>query len=239
MTHLSFTEPPRAKDEHRGHRPDGDGSGFRVAVAAAKEDRDVFTPALLTRPEIGAVTFLTDDADAPRRVAMLRPDLVVAALDGSLPSLGLLHRLRDPRVHQCEIIAVVPAIDARLLKAFERLGVVPCLSEPGDTSALLGTLGTVLSQSFGPVPAGTDPAATGPEDELPTEALVANVLKRAGAALSATDVAERCGFSAVTSRRYLKRLASRGDVVSRVRYRPVGRPTIVYQWVDRLGQANR
>jgi hypothetical protein len=241
MKYLSFAELFRIEDEHRGRRPDGggDGPGFRIAVAAAEKDRDVFVPALLARPEIGAVTFLADDADVPRRVAMLRPDLVVAALDGSLHSLGLLHRLRDPQVHQCEIIAVVPAIDARLLKAFERLGVVPCPTGPGDPSALLGVLGTVLTRSLDPVLGEADRAGTVPDDELPTQALVANVLKRAGAALSAKDVAERCGFSAVTSRRYLKRLAARGEVVSRVRYRPVGRPATVYQWADRLGQANR
>src|SRR5207244_12387950 len=47
---------------------------------------------------------------------------------------------------------------------------------------------------------------------------------------SAQEVADACGISRVTARRYLEHLASSGVLARRQRHRGSGRPEIEYSW---------
>nr|CEL13238.1 hypothetical protein [Kibdelosporangium sp. MJ126-NF4]CTQ98929.1 hypothetical protein [Kibdelosporangium sp. MJ126-NF4] len=204
-------------------------SGIDVLIAASTGGRHVYLPALRSVPGIAQVTRIDDVAGLPRYAEVIKPDLVIASLDG-VPSewLRLLHRLRDPRLIQCDIIAVVRSVDQTLTKSFERLDVQPCVASATDTSAVVQAVTSVLRRRVpGEIP------QPGQEGVPPTERVVANALKRVDTPLSADEVAARCGFSTVTVRRYLERLVNRGTVAVGLHYRAVGRPARLYRWITR------
>ena len=65
----------------------------------------------------------------------------------------------------------------------------------------------------------------------PTLTLVADVVRRAGDDVSATDVAGSAGLSRGTARRYLEFLADSGTLELTLRYGAAGRPEHLYRWV--------
>jgi response regulator of citrate/malate metabolism len=59
---------------------------------------------------------------------------------------------------------------------------------------------------------------------------VRDAVREAGAPLTASEVAGRCGLSRVTARRYLEHLAVEGVVTLSMRYGGTGRPEHLYAW---------
>ncbi|MEE1621882.1 response regulator [Zafaria sp. J156] len=98
--------------------------------------------------------------------------------------------------------------------------------------------GTPAGPQSGAVPASTVPVAGAPSPlpkgyARPTLDLVSGALRGAGADLSAQEVAERCGISRVSARRYLDLMAERGLAELRPRYGSAGRPEHRYRWTGR------
>ena len=175
-------------------------------------------------------------------------DLIL--LDMHLPDghgLGLLQKLRAAG-HLCDVIAVTSARDADVVRHAVAQGVVLYLLKPftyptfrakleqyaAYRAQLAATPDRVVQdevdQLFGSlrtVPGGVElPKGMSPE----TMREVTAVLRDAGAALSATEVAEAVGSSRVTARRYLEHLADSGQAERRPRYGGSGRPEVEYRW---------
>ena len=93
-------------------------------------------------------------------------------------------------------------------------------SEPdqADVDALIGTLRGPTARAL---PKGLN--AT-------TLDHVRDAVREAGAPLTASEVAGRCGLSRVTARRYLEHLAVDGVVTLSMRYGGTGRPEHLYAW---------
>lgn len=179
-------------------------------------------------------------------------DLVL--LDFHLPDaqgLELLRMLRARTARPIDVIAVTAARDQESIRRAIAQGVVQYLVKPfafatfadkleryaayrdqadrspqaeqADIDALFGTLRGSVSQRS--LPKGLN--ATTLEH-------VRNVLSdAAGEALTASEVAGRCGLSRVTARRYLEHLAIDGTAQLSMRYGGTGRPEHLYQWPER------
>ena len=175
-------------------------------------------------------------------------DLIL--LDMHLPDghgLGLLQKLRAAG-HLCDVIAVTSARDADVVRHAVAQGVVLYLLKPftfptfrakleqyaAYRAQLAATPDRVVQdevdQLFGSLrtaPGGAElPKGMSPE----TMREVTAVLRDAGAALSATEVAAAVGASRVTARRYLEHLADSGQAERRPRYGGSGRPEVEYRW---------
>ncbi len=175
-------------------------------------------------------------------------DLIL--LDMHLPDghgLGLLQKLRAAG-HLCDVIAVTSARDADVVRHAVAQGVVLYLLKPftyptfrakleqyaAYRAQLAATPDRVVQdevdQLFGSLrtaPGGAElPKGMSPE----TMREVTAVLRDAGAARSATEVAEAVGASRVTARRYLEHLADSGQAERRPRYGGSGRPEVEYRW---------
>jgi response regulator of citrate/malate metabolism len=59
---------------------------------------------------------------------------------------------------------------------------------------------------------------------------VRDAMRESGEALTASEVAGRCGLSRVTARRYLEHLVVEGAVTLSMRYGGTGRPEHLYSW---------
>jgi response regulator of citrate/malate metabolism len=59
---------------------------------------------------------------------------------------------------------------------------------------------------------------------------VRDAVREAGQALTASEVAGRCGLSRVTARRYLEHLVVEGVLTLSMRYGGTGRPEHLYSW---------
>ena len=187
--------------------------------------------ALTALPGISDVT-LVSSRHLSARVGELKPDLIVLPLNGPADSLSAVNQLLDPGLSQRDIVAAVGEESAELVGVgvLDRLGVEWCVIRPVDASALRDTVRTwlagKLSLRYQPHAPARLKQASGA-----TVNVVASVIKAAPTALSAADVATKCGLSVVTCRRYLKRLVSEGRAAEKVHYRPVGRPISMYRWV--------
>ncbi len=190
--------------------------------------------------------------DALRAVAELEPDLVL--LDVYLPDISgleVLRRLRALPGRQPDVIVVSAARELEAVQAAMAGGVVHYLVKPFSLATLRERLqayaahradlrrrtasGGGLEQSdvdkllqarhravgATPLPKGLS------ERSLD---LVADVLRDAGGELSASEVADRCGMSRVSARRYLAHLEALGQAVVRPRYGGSGRPVDQYRW---------
>ena len=187
-------------------------------------------------------------AEALALADSLRPDLVL--LDVYLPDrsgLDVLRELRDPGRPPVDVIAITAAKDVETLRAALQGGVVHYLVKPFQFNAFreklesyavlharLAMQGEVEQRDVDRIVGllRTDPTATLPKGlSHATLELVATSVRDAGAALSASEVAERTGVSRVTSRRYLEHLAHGGLVEIALRYGSSGRPEHRYRWI--------
>ena len=77
---------------------------------------------------------------------------------------------------------------------------------------------------------GVDVGALPPGVIAETMETVERTLRGAANGLSASEVAQSCGMSRVTARRYLEYLAESGSVRREPRYGGPGRPEMEYRW---------
>lgn len=174
-------------------------------------------------------------------------DLIL--LDMHLPDghgLGLLQRLRAAG-HLCDVIAVTSARDADVVRHAVAQGVVLYLLKPFTFATFRAKLEQYaayraqladapdqvaqdevdrLMGSLRSAPGSSLPKGMSPE----TMREVTAALRRAGAPLSASEVAEAVGASRVTVRRYLEHLAEADQVDRQPRYGGSGRPEVEYAW---------
>lgn len=171
-------------------------------------------------------------------------DLIL--LDIHLPDMTGIELCRSMRAAGLEIdvIAVTAAREAATVRSAVSLGIVQYLIKPftfavfaeklrayqayretvptdyadqGSVDAAFARLRTDASDAS--LPKGLSPD---------TLALVRRVLREAGEALSASELADRARLSRPTARRYLDHLAALGDVRRANRYGTPGRPEIEY-----------
>ncbi|MDO2932815.1 response regulator [Paeniglutamicibacter sulfureus] len=177
-------------------------------------------------------------------------DLVL--LDMNLPDLhglDVARRVRG-RGNTVDIIAITAIRDLNVVRTAISAGVTQYLIKPFGFAAFseklenyrmfrfnLGTTGQSASQesidnafaalrSVGPAPLPKG---------LITETLgaIAEALRSASAALSATEVSELLDLSRVTARRYLEHLAETGQAAKAPRHGTRGRPENEYRWRPR------
>lgn len=182
-----------------------------------------------------------------RQVEALRPDVVMYLCDGhEYQSIDDLRRLRDEGRHQCDLVLIVARPTLALVLAGVRLGVVSCLTLPLRAEQLaehaslwrqraelltstgyLDVLDTEQVERFFPL---TVPRHVTPRTETPTLKKVREVIRATQSYVTARQVAEHTGLSAVSVRRYLRELTERGDVATAVQYGKTGRPTTLFRW---------
>ena len=177
-------------------------------------------------------------------------DVDLLLLDIHLPDTHGLELLQRVRLegHLCDAIAVTSARDLEVVKRAVAQGVVLYLIKPFTFSGFRAKLEQYaayrrrlsdtdthvvqdeVDQLFG-VLRSTDTPAALPKGMSPeTLRLVTERLRSSEAALSASEVADACGTSRVTARRYLEHLADSGLVERRSRYGRSGRPEVEYRW---------
>jgi response regulator of citrate/malate metabolism len=174
-------------------------------------------------------------------------DLVL--LDFHLPDvkgLDMLRALRARSAAPVDVIAVTAARDPESIRQAIAQGVSQYLVKPfafatfadkleryaryraqvddatepdqAEVDALLGTLRAGTARQL---PKGL--SAT-------TLDTVRDAVREAGEALTASEVAGRCGLSRVTARRYLEHLVVEGALTLSMRYGGTGRPEHLYSW---------
>jgi len=197
-------------------------------------------------PGFAVAGVVHDGQTALRFLREHRVDVVL--LDFNLPDLHGLQVCRAIRAAggAIDVIAVTSARDLSTVRSAVSQGVVQYLLKPFTFSSLREKLERYADYRL--ALAGGGPAAGQSEVDrafaalrgvdtgtLPTglaaETLesVARVLQ-AGDGLSAGEVADRCGVSRVTARRYLEHLAESGVAVRSPRYGRTGRPELEYRW---------
>ena len=186
--------------------------------------------------------------DARRLLRRSPADLLL--LDLHLPDghgLDLLAQLRLEG-HQCDAVAVTSVRELEVVRRAVSQGVVLYLLKPftfaglrskleqyadyrarlqatgqdvvqGEIDQLIGALRT--ADGGAGLPKGMSPETLG---------LVTERLRSAGRAMSASEVAEECGVSRVTARRYLEHLEATRVLERRSRYGGGGRPEVEYRW---------
>ncbi|MGH9064186.1 MAG: response regulator transcription factor [Acidimicrobiales bacterium] len=212
---------------------------FRVAAihAAYVEKVEGFT--VVGQAHSAQATF-----DAVER---LRPDLVL--LDLYLPDqhgLDVLRRLREPTRPPLDVIVVTAARDTASVQAAMQGGALHYLLKPFGFPTLREKLVSYLSMRaqlatvrqtdqvhvdriYGAMRG--PPQAVGQKGRsLHTLETVEEVLARAGADLSASEVAERTGMSRATAQRYLSQLLALQRATMALRYGTSGRPEHRYRW---------
>ncbi|MFZ5871418.1 MAG: response regulator [Actinomycetota bacterium] len=202
-------------------------------------------------PGFAVVALAHTGAEAVEAVRALRPDLVL--LDIYLPDLSGLEVLRSMRASpgpQPDVIVISAARELETVRDAMVSGVVHYLVKPFSLATLRERLESyaahradVLRRSSRPDLEQDDvdrllqtrhrsltasPLPKGLSQR--TLELVATTLRRAGAELSAAEVAGRCGMARVSARRYLEHLAAIGLADVRPRYGSAGRPENGYRW---------
>ncbi len=193
--------------------------------------------------------------DALRAVEELEPDLML--LDIYLPDfsgLEVLRRLRSADGPQPDVIVISAARELEAVRAAMSGGVVHYLVKPFSLPVLRERLvafqahraevtrrsgtGSSLDQSevdrilqARHRARGTTPLPKGLSDR--SLDVVAEALRIAPGELSSSEVAQQCGMSRVSARRYLAHLEALGLAVVRPRYGSAGRPVDQYRWAAR------
>jgi response regulator of citrate/malate metabolism len=201
---------------------------------------------VLRVPGFSVAGVVFSGGEALRFVRDQRADLVL--LDFNLPDLNGLEvcrRLRAARAG-CDVIAVTSSRDLAAVREAVSLGIVQYLLKPFTFSALREKLeryrdyrsqvaagGVLTAQSE--VDRAFASLRSAPGTAVPS-GLSAETLEavsrhlHSGPPSSAQEVADACGISRVTARRYLEHLASSGVLARRPRHRGSGRPEIEYSW---------
>lgn len=229
-----------------------DGAGPREIGVLVVEDEEIAASAhaafVQRVPGFRLVGVARSCADARRILRREPADLLL--LDMHLPDghgLDLLAQLRLDG-HLSDAIAVTSVRELEVVRRAVSQGVVLYLLKPftfaglraklvqyadyrsrlhttspdvvqGEIDQLLGALRT--ADGGAGLPKGMSPETLG---------LVTERLRSAGAAMSASEVAEECGVSRVTARRYLEHLEETRVVERRSRYGGGGRPEVEYRW---------
>jgi response regulator of citrate/malate metabolism len=195
-----------------------------------------------------AVAGIAHRATEALEILASRPvDLVL--LDFHLPDvkgLDMLRALRARSAEPVDVIAVTAARDPESIRQAIAHGVSQYLVKPfafatfadkleryaryraqvddaaepdqAEVDALLGTLRGSTARTL---PKGL--SATTLDN-------VRDAVREAGQALTASEVAGRCGLSRVTARRYLEHLVVEGVLTLSMRYGGTGRPEHLYSW---------
>lgn len=201
-------------------------------------------------PGFAVIGMARSGAEAVSLIARHPVDLVL--LDFGLPDttgIALCQRLRAGAAHPVDIIAATAARDVRTVREAISHGVVQYVIKPYNFATLRDKLERYAAYRQQLSIGGTtdqheidrtlatlrgSPAATVPKGLSPvTNELVARVLREAGTALSAHEVAERTGLSRVSVRRYLEHLHHQGLAELSQRYGTTGRPEHEYRWTER------
>jgi response regulator of citrate/malate metabolism len=185
--------------------------------------------------------------DAMRFLSTQPVDLIL--LDLHLPDahgLDITRALRGAG-GSADVIVVTSARDLPTVRAAVTQGVVQYLLKPftfaslrqkleryAEFRAQLDGVGDACGQ--GEVDRalaslrGVDAGALPPGVIAETMEAVERTLRAAARGLSASEVADSCGMSRVTARRYLEYLAESGSVRRQPRYGGPGRPEMEYRW---------
>ncbi len=187
-------------------------------------------------------------AQALNLIKDLRPDLVL--LDVYLPDisglevLALIGRLPAPRP---DVIIVSAAKDTASVRTAMQAGAVHFITKPFDAQSLTERLTSyrIFRNELADV-AEFDQAtidklwtsirSTPEETPRPkghsqhTTTLVMSALRQSKEALTAEEVAKRCGLSRTSTQRYLSYLGRLGKVDISLRYGAAGRPEHLYRW---------
>lgn len=187
--------------------------------------------------------------------AVQRGGIDLVLLDHYLPDrtgLQLVHHLRE-QGHGADVIMITAAGDVATVQQAMRLGALHYLVKPFTFAALrtrldsyaalrrtvdrVGGRGVAgqeqVDRIFGALrtsPAPSSPGLPSGHSE-PTTDLICGVLHRAGAPLSAHEVAAETGLSRSTAQRYLRHLEQAGRLRLSLRYGDTGRPEHRYAWV--------
>jgi response regulator of citrate/malate metabolism len=174
-------------------------------------------------------------------------DLVL--LDFHLPDvkgLDMLRVLHARSATPVDVIAVTAARDPEIIRQAIAQGVSQYLVKPfafatfADKLERYARYRAQVEDASEPDQAEVDaligtlrgPTARALPKGLNTTTLdhVRDAVREAGAPLTASEVAGRCGLSRVTARRYLEHLAVEGVVTLSMRYGGTGRPEHLYAW---------
>nr|WP_281373384.1 response regulator [Kineococcus aurantiacus] len=188
-------------------------------------------------------------AQALELVQQVRPDVVLLDLYlPDVPGLQVLARLREAGA-DVDVVVISAAREAETVREALRGGVAGYLIKPFGAEQLAERLQHVrgarrtlttgvlqqadVDRALGvPAPlAGGGPGSSLPKGlSVETAELVANVLARASAPVSASEVAAQLGLSRVAVRRYLEHFAGQRRAQVRLRY-GAGRPERLYEAV--------
>ncbi|MFB7505398.1 response regulator [Streptomyces broussonetiae] len=185
-------------------------------------------------------------AEARRVLDRVPVDLLL--LDLHLPDVHGLQFARSLRAagHHADVIAVTSARDLAVVREGVSLGVVQYVLKPFTFATLRDRLvryaefhaaaGEASGQdevdrALATLRAPT-PAALPKGLSAPTLERVTTALREAEEGLTAAGVAEAVGISRITARRYLEHLVEAGRAARKPVYGQVGRPELVYRWVQ-------
>ncbi|UVJ39786.1 response regulator [Arthrobacter sp. CJ23] len=183
-------------------------------------------------------------AQAVIEARRLMPDLVL--LDIHLPDISgleLLHQLREA-VPELDVLVISAAREVDTVRRALRGGIVHYLMKPFSGDDLRERL-EHYRRSYGSLDSSKSTAEQadvnrvfglgGTARPLPkgfsteTLSLVEDLLRKAGADLSATEAADALGTSRVSARRYLEYLVEEGRAAVQLRYGGIGRPERRYK----------
>jgi two-component system CitB family response regulator len=199
-------------------------------------------------PDFEVVGIAHTAAEALARAEELRPDLVL--LDEYLPDAPGTTVLRGV---DAAVIVISAAEDAAAVRRAIAGGAVNYLLKPFAPSVLVDRLHafarfwrsleadahldqTGIDRALQALRTADSPVATARKgrSSVTGEAIV-EVLRRAGDAVTAADVAEATGVSRATAQRYLSDLARDGRVRLTLRYGTTGRPEHCFEWLGHRG----
>ena len=185
-------------------------------------------------------------ADAVRLAGELRPDLVL--LDEYLPDTNGSEVLRSLGA---AVLMVSAAEDSEAVRRALAAGAVNYVLKPFPPAVLIERLvafarfwnllgaGAHLDQAavdraLQALRMADSPVATARKGRSPvTSEAIVEVLRAAGDAVTALEVAEATGVSRATAQRYLSDLARDGHVRLTLRYGTTGRPEHCFEWLGR------
>lgn len=179
-----------------------------------------------------------------------RGDVDLILLDVHLPDLSgleVLRRLRAEDTGAVDVIMITAASEMDTVRQARTSGVVDYLVKPFSRADFTTRLERYRQSRARQSAAGPEPLSQQEVDRLlgvdaapravvrragvlpkglavPTLDLVVATLRSSGGDMSAAEIAESCGISRVSARRYLEYLTATGAALLRPRYGSAGRP---------------